>query len=306
MIHLRRRLPRRRRRHTPMPTAPPVPTLLGAPDAPAVTIVHGARPRWLVLCDHASAAIPARLADLGLPAAARAAHIAVDIGARAVAARIAARLDATLVVAGYSRLVLDCNRYPWDPASVLLDSDGVQVPGNRALSAEARAERIAEIFLPYHRAIAGELDARVAAGVRPLVLAIHSCTPALNRVARPWPVGVSYAAPGHLARRLVAALARAGIDAGDNQPYSMDLEIDYTAPEHALRRGLPCLQVEFRQDLVATAAGARAWADRFVDVLTGVPPAEVTADPPWSPPWPVPHASDDPRSLLTPPTARPR
>jgi predicted N-formylglutamate amidohydrolase len=163
-----------------------------------------------------------------------------------------------------------------------------------------------ELFLPYHRAIAAELDSRAAAGVRPLVLAIHSCTPAMNGIVRPWPVGVSYAAPGRLARRLVAALALAGIDAGDNEPYSMDLEVDYTAPEHALRRGLPCLQVEFRQDLVATMAGARLWADRFIDALATIPADEVAADPVWTPPWPAPHGTDDARLLLAAPAEGPR
>jgi predicted N-formylglutamate amidohydrolase len=64
------------------------------------------------------------------------------------------------------------------------------------------------------------------------------------------------------------ALSRVpGIVVGDNQPYALDLREDYSVPVHAMRRGLPHLQVEFRQDLVATPADARRWAQVLLAAL---------------------------------------
>jgi predicted N-formylglutamate amidohydrolase len=39
--------------------------------------------------------------------------------------------------------------------------------------------------------------------------------------------------------------------------------VDYSTPFHAMRRKMPYLQVEFRQDEVANAAGQCRWARRF-------------------------------------------
>ena len=67
---------------------------------------------------------------------------------------------------------------------------------------------------------------------------------------------------------MLEALGRApGIVVGDNQPYNLDLQEDYSVPGHAVRRGLPHLQVEFRQDLIATPAGARHWAEVLLAAL---------------------------------------
>jgi predicted N-formylglutamate amidohydrolase len=57
------------------------------------------------------------------------------------------------------------------------------------------------------------------------------------------------------------------IEVGDNQPYSMDPAVDYSIPFHALRRNLPYLQVEFRQDEVQDAEAQVRWAKRFASAL---------------------------------------
>jgi predicted N-formylglutamate amidohydrolase len=54
---------------------------------------------------------------------------------------------------------------------------------------------------------------------------------------------------------------------GDNQPYDLDPEMDFSIPFHALRRRLPHLQVEFRQDEIPDAATQRRWALRFAQAL---------------------------------------
>jgi predicted N-formylglutamate amidohydrolase len=54
---------------------------------------------------------------------------------------------------------------------------------------------------------------------------------------------------------------------GDNQPYDLDPAVDYSTPFHAMRRNMPHLQVEFRQDEISDPAGQLQWARRFADAL---------------------------------------
>lgn len=280
--------------------------MLAPSDPPAFTLRRGASTRYVLVCDHASAEVPAVLGSLGLAPEAFGRHIAIDIGARWVAERVADRLDATLLAAGYSRLVIDCNRYPWDPGSMTPESDRTAVPANQGLDERARLARVRSIFLPYQRAISATLDALLASGERPALLSIHSCTPELGGRRRPWEIGFSYTPPATLARACLDALsADRSLSIGDNEPYAMDLGMDYTTPEQGLRRGLHCIQVEFRQDLIATESGARHWADRFTDALLSVSDAVLAqAATRWQPAWPCPHAGPDGPELLHKPQSQ--
>jgi len=215
----------------------------------------------LLTCDHASNAVPASLGGLGLPQAELARHIGWDIGAGAVTRLLAARLDAPAILAGYSRLVIDCNRDPDDPTSIPETSDGTVVPGNRDLApAECEARRAA-IFAPYHAAIEDWIATRLARGIVPAVLSIHSFTPVFAGAARPWHVGVLWDRDPRLPVPLLAALrADPALVVGDNEPYSARMPAGYTVRHHAVARGLPHVAIELRQDLVGDDAGAARWA----------------------------------------------
>ena len=183
-------------------------------------------------------------------------HIACDIGVAALGALLSDRLGATFIAQRYSRLVIDCNRAPDRPDAIAAISDAIAVPGNAALSASARAERVAEIFAPYHGRIAAEIDARRAAGRRPILLALHSFTPVMAGAARPWRFGVLHLGGSPVSNAMLATL-RAVLGpglVGDNEPYRMD-GTDYTAPRHAIAGGIDYLELEVRQDLIADAAG---------------------------------------------------
>ena len=78
---------------------------------------HGASP-ILFICEHASNFIPARYGDLGLGQEERESHVAWDPGALGVARELSRALDAPLVHAAVSRLVLDLNRDPSAPDSI--------------------------------------------------------------------------------------------------------------------------------------------------------------------------------------------
>jgi predicted N-formylglutamate amidohydrolase len=227
----------------------------------------------LLLCDHASKAVPGALGDLGISEAELSRHIGWDIGAADVTRHMALQLKAPALLAGYSRLVVDCNRHLGDPTSMRQVSDGTSIPGNAALSPADYEARINALYLPYHDAIRRRLDDFVARGIAPTLLSIHSCTPEMAGQFRPWHIGICWDSDRRLAGPVLEALGRApDIVVGDNQPYNLDLREDYSVPVHAMRRGLPHLQVEFRQDLIATSAGARRWAE----VLLAALPPDVT------------------------------
>jgi predicted N-formylglutamate amidohydrolase len=215
----------------------------------------------LLTCDHASNVVPRALGRLGLPSEELARHIGWDIGAAAVTRLLAASLDAPAILAGYSRLVIDCNRDPDDASSIPEESDGTAVPGNRGLSDEERALRRAAIFAPYHVAIDDWLATRAARGVVPAMLSIHSFTPAMRGFARPWHVGVLWDDDARIPVPLMAALKEdATLVVGDNEPYSAREPVGYTVCHHAVARGIPHVAIELRQDLVADDAGAARWA----------------------------------------------
>jgi predicted N-formylglutamate amidohydrolase len=70
-----------------------------------------------------------------------------------------------------------------------------------------------------------------------------------------------------LADLMMTALGGGGLHVGDNQPYQVTLDGDYTIPVHAETRGLPHALLEIRQDLVTTDAAAEDWAGRLAGVL---------------------------------------
>lgn len=235
-----------------------------APPAP-FALVPG-RAALVVICDHASAAIPPDLGDLGLPAAARDSHIAWDPGAAAVTRGLARRLEAWAVLSGVSRLVIDCNRPPGGAGSVPAESDGVAVPGNRGLTAAAIEARIERWFRPYHDAVAAAL---AAAGPAPALVAVHSFTPCLasRPDPRPWQVGVLWNRDDRLAAPLLAALrAHPGLVVGDNEPYS-GRDTNHTLDRHAGAAGLPHVSIEIRQDLLTAADAPARWADLLAECL---------------------------------------
>jgi len=189
----------------------------------------------------------------------------VDEGGAGVTDMMAARVDAPAAWAGDPRLAVDCNDDPEDPASMLAESDGVAVPGNRALDAADRAWRRKALFDPYHAAI-GDMLARCRA-LRAFV-AVHSFTPEMAGARRPWHVGVLWNRDEALARPLMTALAaEAGVIVGDNLPYSGRSGRGYTTRRHAEPRGIAHVGLEIRNDLIRSPAGAALWARRVGDAL---------------------------------------
>jgi predicted N-formylglutamate amidohydrolase len=243
--------------------------LLGADDPPPFVILNelGAAPA-LIVCDHASRAFPRALARLGLPEFATWRHVAWDIGAAELSRGLSAELGAPAVLAGYSRLVVDCNRSPDSAEAFRTVSDGHEVPGNRDLTELERRRRLAWLFDPYHDAIGAMLGAFRARGVVPMLVSVHTFTPSLDGQRRPWHVGVLWDGDEASARHLIKRLrAESGLMVGDNQPYSGKHPADYTVHRHAVAAGLPHVCLEIRQDQFDSPAGTERWVRRLARLL---------------------------------------
>ncbi len=241
---------------------------VAAHTAESYTVLAGRADAGLVLlCDHASNAMPGRYRSLGLSQQQLERHIAYDIGAAAVTEQIAAALDVPAVLTRYSRLLIDPNRGEDDPTLIMRLSDGAIVPGNRHLDDDEREHRIIHYYRPYHRAIADVIDRCLATGVAPALLAIHSFTESWKGVSRPWAASILWAHDARLARPLLDALwSEPGLIIGENEPYPGQYEGD-TLWQHATQRGLPQAIVELRQDLIRDCAGQAAWAARLSEIL---------------------------------------
>jgi predicted N-formylglutamate amidohydrolase len=236
--------------------------LLADDEMPPVTVHNeNGRSPFLLVADHAGNSIPRLLGSLGLSETDRRRHIAWDIGIAGVSRLLADALDAMLIQQNYSRLVIDCNRTPGSPTSILEISEATPVPGNVDLSESDKAARARDIFRPYHDRIEAELERRRQTGQPVALISMHSFTPAYHGVVRVWHAGVLTQRDRRLADLLLPLLRReAGLVVGDNEPYDVTDATDYTIPVHGERRGLPHVAIEIRQDLIDNEQGQRDWS----------------------------------------------
>jgi len=243
--------------------------ILAADEPAAFTLERPqGRSEFLLVCDHASKLVPRSLGSLGLDDTQLASHIAWDIGAAGVAKRLSTALDATLLLQSYSRLVVDCNRPPGSATSIPTRSEHVRIAANEGLTAADAAARVAEIFAPYHAALSAILEQRRVAGTRTLMVCIHSFTPVYLGQARPWKTGLMYRKDLRLGRALLELLRQdKGLHAGENEPYAISDDTDYTIPVHGEARGIPHVGIEIRQDLIADMHGQQEWATRLAHLL---------------------------------------
>lgn len=220
--------------------------------------------------------IPPEWHDLGLDAAARLAHIAWDPGALALARGLATRLGAWLVHAPVSRLVYDLNRAPDHPGAMPPRSEVYDIPGNAALGAEARTARTNAVYLPFHSDLHGVIAGRLALGVRPVIITVHSFTPVFHGTHRAVEFGVIHDADPALATQIVQAAEGCGLNTALNQPYSAADGVTHTLRLHATPYGLPSAMLEVRNDLLATSTAVETMADRLAALLARALPTPQT------------------------------
>lgn len=223
--------------------------------------------KMIFLCDHASNFVPEHLDNLGLGAPVFERHIAYDIGVAELTRALAARFDAPAVLSKFSRLLIDPNRGMDDPTLIMRLSDGAVIPLN-ALHGEAeRDHRLQYFYQPYHQAIQEEIDKALEQEKTPVLISIHSFTPAWKGMQRPWHAGILWDKDPRFAVPLIAALSeQRDIVVGDNQPYTGALKGD-CLHRHGTLRGLAHGLIEVRQDLIADVSGISEWTERLVQSI---------------------------------------
>jgi predicted N-formylglutamate amidohydrolase len=243
--------------------------LLDDDEPPPFEVEHrDGRSPFVIICDHAGRRLPRALGSLGVELEELQRHIAWDIGARGLALRLGAELDAFVACQRYSRLVIDCNRDIGHEDSIATSSERTPIPGNRAISSEQAAARAREIFEPYHDQIRAELDRRRDQHRPAILIAVHSFTPVFLDVARPWHAGVLFNRDARLAEPLLRLLRADGdLVVGCNEPYAATDASDYSINHHGAARDLPHVEIEIRQDLIADEPGQIAWAQRLARLL---------------------------------------
>ncbi|MBC2885636.1 N-formylglutamate amidohydrolase [Ochrobactrum sp. CM-21-5] len=238
---------------------------------PVFVVNEERRSPYLFVCEHASNFIPASFDRLGLDAEALKAHIAWDPGAVEVARYLSEALDATLIEAGLSRLLIDCNR-PLEAHDLVPEvSETTVVPGNHGLSAKERLARIDLSHRPFHTKIEEVIAARAARGQPSWLVTIHSFTPVYHGLRRPWQIGIIYDADDRIALPLIAALKTdAQLNVGANEPYSPDDRVYYTLERHARPRHAPCVMIEIRNDEITHTNAQKDWASRLASILKNI------------------------------------
>ncbi|PYB73394.1 N-formylglutamate amidohydrolase [Rhizobium wuzhouense] len=229
----------------------------------------------VLLADHATNIVPEQYGRLGLPESAFGRHIAYDIGIEALTRRLSAQLGVPAVMSRFSRLLIDPNRGEDDPTIIMRISDGAIIPRNHPISAEEWQYRIETYHRPYHQAVANVIaQVAEASGKAPLVLSLHSYTPAWKGVPRPWHAAVLWDTDDRAVRPLIAALEGEGdLLIGDNEPYDGALKGD-TMYRHCMTAGIAHALLEVRQDLIGHDEGVEAWANRLAPIF-----ARLNADP---------------------------
>ncbi len=222
----------------------------------------------LFVCDHAANTVPPEVGDLGLTDEDMARHIAWDVGARGVTLGLAANLNAEAVLSTFSRLVIDPNRGPDDPTLVMQLYDGSIIPGNRGVGATEIERRLDAYYRPYHRSIDAAIDRIQSSGHEPVLVSLHSFTPAFRgRAIRPWHIGLLWDEDDRLVRPLLSRLQQEpDLFVGDNEPYSGQLKGDCMFM-HGTMRDVPHVLIEIRNDLIEEPGGQQHWADRLTPVL---------------------------------------
>jgi len=207
----------------------------------------------LILCEHASARIPAEYGGLGLTDEAASSHAAWDPGARDLALHLMRCLDGTLVASTVSRLVYDCNRPPEAASAMPETSELIDVPGNVGLTQAQRDARTQAIYRPFCDGVAAQIAARDIRAQPTALITVHSFTPVYYGAARDTEIGVLHDAD--------TALADAVLKAGEklshrvihrNRPYGPEDSVTHSLQIHGIAHGLPNVMIEVRNDLLQT------------------------------------------------------
>lgn len=239
-----------------------LPPLIDFDEPPAFELIRGAADSPIViLCDHARNKTPRCLGLMGVTEEVFEKHIAYDIGAESVARELQRLFHGFLVIAGYSRLIIDLNRHPGDGSAIPEISDNIEIPANKQLSPDQVIQRENALFWPYHNTVTEQINKIQDKGRTPIILSIHSFTPEYRGYKRPWHIGVLWDQEKRISEPLIESLqSEPDICIGDNEPYHARNPLGFTMDVHCERNGHPHVLLEIRQDLINDNEKAENWA----------------------------------------------
>lgn len=224
---------------------------------------------FLLVCEHASSAIPAEFDGLGLSEDVQTSHAGWDIGALEVARHMSSILNAPLVSQLVSRLVYDCNRPPSVLSATPSRSEIYDIPGNKDLSEEDRLDRAERFYRPFNDTVSDQMDALVArGGGTPVLITVHSFTPTYYGKQRDVEVGILHDGDRRLAGIMLGALrAHTQLKVEENQPYGPEDGVTHTLSTHGVSRNVLNVMIEIRNDLIANAEGQQKIAQVLADAV---------------------------------------
>ena len=235
---------------------------------PCHTINQKSSNRIIVICDHASKLIPKKYKRLGLNTKEIKSHIGWDIGAASLAKGIALRLDSTLLLTGYSRLIVDCNRALGHPEAFIDKSENTFIPGNHNLSNAEKQIRAKLYCLPYRKKIAKNIDLRLKRKQIPIIISIHSFVPKYKGIKRPWHLSLLYRKDKRLTSLVLKKLKKNKlIKIKINKPYDSEIYNVFTIPFFAESQGFPYLYLEIRQDLLINKKKINNWSRKISKLI---------------------------------------
>lgn len=235
--------------------------LAGDEESPLITVNEAGQSPYVLICEHAARRLPKALGTLGLPEAELSRHIAWDIGAENVGRVLSRLIDAPLLLQRYSRLAYDCNRPPEAHDAIPEVSEVTPIPGNARLSAADRLARVRDIYRPFHDGISALLDRRASAGIKSIVVSLHSFTPVYKGKERKVELGILHDRDTTLSAKLIKSFPN--VDARLNEPYGPKDGVLHSLNVHGFARGLQHAMLEIRNDLISSERGQDEWAQRL-------------------------------------------
>ncbi len=222
--------------------------------------------RWVITCEHASAALPDEVGSLGLHASVMTSHVAWDPGAAEVARGLGAARRVPVEFGEYSRLLVDLNRGADNPFVVPEVAFGVEVPGNRGMTAEQLKSRVARWHTPYWERVRARVKEALGTAARCLHISVHSFTPELDPERRTFPIGILFdpereheAARAHAMARL---LREANYRVEYNEPYPGTMDLITTRLRSEFGERYVGIEIEINHAIMSGD-----WAERLVAVL---------------------------------------
>ncbi|MEE8409530.1 MAG: N-formylglutamate amidohydrolase [Myxococcota bacterium] len=221
----------------------------------------------IVTCEHASARIPRPLRTIPADRRWLDTHWAIDIGAANVARELVRRTGSMGILARFSRLVCDANRPVDDDLWIREQVEGHPLSFNQALTEPERTRRRETYWQAYHDTVDRQLGRALGGGSDVFLFAVHSFTPELDDETRDMELGVLFDRCAAPAKRLANLLRASGFRTALNEPYSGFGGMIFSVQRHGQAHGVVYLEIEVRQDLIATPAAARVIGRRLADAL---------------------------------------